>query len=117
MPPILPQNHHFSHEQSCHAIEQSCHNKAFISAKDAEACCRYCINFRMRPADDYIISLRINKAKSLLRTTSLTLGEIASRTGFCCQSHLSRTLNARERDGNGSEPQKLQRFRIAPAGI
>jgi AraC-like DNA-binding protein len=88
-----------------------------ISGKSASTLHREFKRFLGKSPGDYIISLRINKAKSLLRTTSLTLGEIASRTGFCCQSHLSRTLNARERDGNGSEPQKLQRFRIAPAGI
>ena len=44
---------------------------------------------------DYILSVRIEKARSLRETTSLSLGEIASRTGFCGASHLSRALAAR----------------------
>ena len=42
----------------------------------------------------YILDMRIAKAKSLRETTSLPLKEIASRTGFCNASHLSRTLSA-----------------------
>ena len=45
---------------------------------------------------DYIIDMRIAKAKSLRETTALPLGKIASRTGFCNASHLSRTLSARK---------------------
>ena len=44
---------------------------------------------------DYIIDMRIAKAKSLRETTALPLGEIASRTGFCNASHLARTLSAK----------------------
>ena len=44
---------------------------------------------------DYILSVRVEKARSLRETTSLSLGEIASRTGFCGASHLSRALAAR----------------------
>lgn len=43
---------------------------------------------------DYIINLRIAKAKDLRSRTSLSLGEIASLLGFCSASHLSRTLAA-----------------------
>ena len=42
---------------------------------------------------DYILSMRIGKARSLRATTDLSLGEIASRTGFCCASHLSHALH------------------------
>jgi len=41
---------------------------------------------------DYILSMRIEKARSLRETTSLSLGEIACQTGFCGASHLSRAL-------------------------
>ncbi len=45
-----------------------------------------------RSPGDYILAMRIKKAKSLRDTTSLSLGEIASRTGFCSASHLSHAL-------------------------
>ncbi len=44
---------------------------------------------------DCIIDMRTAKAKSLKETGTLTLGEIASRTGFCGASHLSKTLASR----------------------
>ena len=49
-----------------------------------------------RSPGDYILDMRIAKAKSLRETTALPLGKIASRTGFCNASHLSRTLSARK---------------------
>ena len=43
---------------------------------------------------EYIISLRVAKAKALLSRNKLTMDEIAMQTGFCDASHLSRTLRA-----------------------
>ena len=43
---------------------------------------------------DYVIDMRVAKARALRNTTSLPLGKIASETGFCNASHLSRTLSA-----------------------
>ena len=37
----------------------------------------------------YVIGQRIERAKGLLRETSLTLDEIAQRTGYSSQSHFS----------------------------
>ena len=45
---------------------------------------------------DYIIALRLVKAKELLSRTTLSLGEIAALLGFCSASHLSRTLTAHQ---------------------
>ncbi len=42
---------------------------------------------------DYVLAMRIRKAAALRDTTDLPLGEIASRTGFCSASHLSRALS------------------------
>ena len=41
---------------------------------------------------DYIIDMRIAKAKTLLGRKGYTLRNVAAKTGFCCASHLSRTL-------------------------
>lgn len=38
----------------------------------------------------YILRSRIDRAKSLLQHSQLTIADIASRTGFCDQSHLTR---------------------------
>ena len=71
-----------------------------ISGKSASTLHREFRKFTEKSPGDYIISLRIKKAKSLLRTTSLSLSEIASQTGFCCQGHLSRTLRSHEQNSN-----------------
>ena len=41
---------------------------------------------------DYIIDIRIDKAKVLLGRKGSTLKKVAAKTGFCCAAHLSRTL-------------------------
>ena len=41
---------------------------------------------------DYIIDMRIAKAKTLIGRKGYTLRNVAAKTGFCCASHLSRTL-------------------------
>ena len=41
---------------------------------------------------DYIIDMRIAKAKVLLGRKGSTLKKVAAKTGFCCAAHLSRTL-------------------------
>lgn len=41
---------------------------------------------------DYIIAMRIAKARDLLSRTTLSLGEIATLLGFCSASHLTHTL-------------------------
>ena len=41
---------------------------------------------------DYIIDMRIAKAKTLLGRKGSTLKKVAAKTGFCCAAHLSRTL-------------------------
>lgn len=45
---------------------------------------RYCSSI-----GDYVRSLRIEKARSLLLSTALSLAEIATISGFCDQAHLS----------------------------
>ena len=44
---------------------------------------------------DYIIDMRIAKAKVLLGRKGSTLKKVAAKTGFCCAAHLSRTLSAK----------------------
>jgi len=46
---------------------------------------------RQTPAD-YIKALRLRKAKGLLETTDLRIGEIAFQTGFRSQSHFTRVF-------------------------
>ncbi|HEV2905625.1 MAG TPA: helix-turn-helix domain-containing protein [Pyrinomonadaceae bacterium] len=46
---------------------------------------------------DYVRSLRIEKARSLLSSTALPLAEIATTTGFYDQAHLSRVFKRRLR--------------------
>lgn len=41
------------------------------------------------PFHQYLTALRLNRAKALLRGSSLPVGEIAQRTGFCNQNHFS----------------------------
>ena len=41
---------------------------------------------------DYIIDMRVAKARALLDKPGTTLSTVASQTGFCCASHLSRTF-------------------------
>jgi len=43
---------------------------------------------------DYIIDMRIAKARTLLGRKGNTLRKVAAKTGFCCASHLSRALSA-----------------------
>lgn len=42
---------------------------------------------------DYILGLRVARAKSLLGVPGRTLKDVAEQTGFCSASHLSRTLS------------------------
>ena len=46
---------------------------------------------------DYIIDMRIAKAKTLLGRKGYTLRNVAAKTGFCCASHLSRAISAKSR--------------------
>ena len=48
-----------------------------------------------RSPGDYLIDVRVAKAKTLLMQPGATLGTVAHQTGFCGASHLSRTLSAR----------------------
>jgi AraC-like DNA-binding protein/ligand-binding sensor protein len=43
---------------------------------------------------DYVISLRVAEAKHLLRTTDLTFGQIALKTGFTDQSYFTKVFKA-----------------------
>ncbi len=44
------------------------------------------------PPYQYVIRERVEAAKRLLEETELSVTEVAMRTGFCSQSHLSRTF-------------------------
>lgn len=46
--------------------------------------------------NEYIITTRINHAKSLLRYSEKSIGEIADLTGFCSASHLIKHFHKRE---------------------
>ena len=45
---------------------------------------------------DYVISMRLAKARILLERGGLSMEEVAAQTGFCSASHLSHTLHARQ---------------------
>ena len=45
-----------------------------------------------RSPGDYIIDMRVAKAKTLLGRKGSTLKKVAAKTGFCSSAHLSRTL-------------------------
>ena len=44
---------------------------------------------------DYVISMRLAKARILLDRGGLSMEEVAAQTGFCSASHLSHTLHAK----------------------
>ncbi len=46
---------------------------------------------------EYLIRLRLEKAKQLLRNSDFTVSEIAQRTGFCDASYLTRVFRRHER--------------------
>jgi signal transduction histidine kinase/DNA-binding response OmpR family regulator len=46
--------------------------------------------------NDYILSTRLQKAKYLLKNESLTIGEIASRTGFTSPAYFSTVFKSKE---------------------
>ncbi len=52
------------------------------------------------PPHRWMLRQRVERAKSMLRTTSLSLAEVAVACGFCDQSHLSRCF----REAVGSSP-------------
>jgi AraC family transcriptional regulator len=64
----------------------------------------------------YILQRRLNQAKHLLQQSELSIAEIAARTGFCDQSHLTRSFKRRM----GMTPKQLLQSRsvsINPAII
>ena len=48
---------------------------------------------------DYIIDMRIAKARTLLGRKGSTLKKVAAKTGFCSSAHLSRTLHRTKAPG------------------
>ena len=48
---------------------------------------------------DYILDMRIAKAKTLLGRKGSTLKKVAAKTGFCSSAHLSRTLHRTKAPG------------------
>ncbi|MFC6489848.1 helix-turn-helix domain-containing protein [Nitratireductor sp. GCM10026969] len=48
-----------------------------------------------RPPHQYVVGLRIKQAVTLLRTTDLSIAEVAYLSGFSSQSHLTATLRQR----------------------
>ncbi|PSB17325.1 AraC family transcriptional regulator [Phormidesmis priestleyi ULC007] len=58
----------------------------------------------------YILHCRIEKAKQLFQHSELTIAEIAIRTGFCDQSHLTRSLKRI----TGMTPKQILRERFQP---
>lgn len=55
---------------------------------------------------EYIIRKRLNEAKRLLKTTPLTIKEIAFCVGFNSESHFINTFTAQ----NGLSPKKFREF-------
>ncbi len=53
----------------------------------------------------YVVQVRINTAKSLLRTTDRRIADIAAETGFCDHSHFIRTF----RTATGQTPNEYRR--------
>lgn len=65
-----------------------------VSGRSMRALYREFYRFCGKSPGEYIISLRVAKAKALLSRNTQTLDEVAAQTGFCDASHLSRTLRA-----------------------
>ena len=59
---------------------------------------------RMSPSA-YVIQVRINAAKTLLRTTDRRIADIAAETGFCDHSHFIKTFRA----ATGQTPNEFRR--------
>ena len=57
------------------------------------------------PPYQYVIQQRVEKAKSLLLKTDLTIADIALQVGFCNQSHLTRRFKRL----TGETPKKFRR--------
>ena len=55
---------------------------------------------------EYIIRKRLNEAKRLLKTTPLTIKEIAFYVGFNSESHFINTFTAQ----NGLSPKRFREF-------
>jgi len=57
---------------------------------------------------DYLLRLRLEKAKALLSKPALSIGEIAVKSGFCDGSHLAKCFKALE----GCSPRKFRNSMI-----
>ena len=65
---------------------------------------------QMSPSQ-YVAQVRINAAKSLLRTTDRRIADIAAETGFCDHSHFIKTFRA----ATGQTPTVFRRASLARA--
>lgn len=54
---------------------------------------------------DFVMALRLERARQLLGTTALSVADVAARSGFVDRSHFSRAFRARF----GESPAKLRR--------
>lgn len=54
---------------------------------------------------DFVMVLRLSRARQLLETTGLSVAEVATRSGFVDRSHFSRAFRARF----GESPAKMRR--------
>jgi AraC family transcriptional regulator len=61
----------------------------------------------------YIMQCRLNRAKHLLQQSELSIAEIAAQTGFCDQSHLTRTC----KHLIGATPKQLMQSRSVPNNV
>ena len=59
----------------------------------------------------YLMSLRVERAVDLIRTTNRPLSRIALEVGFCDQSHFSRWISR----ATGQTPRELRREGFGPA--
>ncbi|MBQ2630219.1 MAG: helix-turn-helix domain-containing protein [Kiritimatiellae bacterium] len=66
-----------------------------VSGKSVSTLSREFKRLTGRSPGDYVIEMRVAKARSLLTSPKTTLDAVAHQTGFCSASHLSRTLSAR----------------------
>lgn len=92
-------------ERACFLIEQRIDKKVHLPELARELCMSYALfrktfkQIRGVSPQRYLMSLRIRKAKELLSTTTLTVGEVAACCGFDSAYYFSRLFKEKTRQG------------------
>lgn len=100
-PHCSPERERLAGHMICYLNENSGRHITLNDLQKVFDTCSRSLNFIFRSATGttimkYLIRLRIEKAKRLLRLTSMEITDIALETGFCDCQHFSKTFNSLE---------------------